>query len=123
MDALTLARLTRLEREGWDALCRSEGGRFYGRLMTADAVMVLVNGTVLDRDAVVASLDGAPEWARYELTDERLVPLASDAVALVYRARAARDGEPPFVAVMTSVYRLLDDEVRLALYQQTTATH
>src|SRR5688572_25665359 len=117
MDAVSLASLAALEREGWDALCRSEGDVFYGRLMTPDALMVLADGSVLDRDAVAASLAQAPPWSRYELTDERLVPVAADAAALVYRARA----EQPFTALMTSVYRVLDGEPRLVLYQQTPA--
>ncbi|GAB2966618.1 nuclear transport factor 2 family protein [Actinotalea caeni] len=121
MDAVSLGSLAALEREGWDALCRSEGDVFYGRLMTPDALMILVDGSVLDRDAVAASLAQAPPWSRYELTDERLVPVAADAAALVYRARAERDGEQPFTALMTSVYRVLDGEPRLVLYQQTPA--
>ncbi len=120
MDAVSLGSLAALEREGWDALCRSEGDVFYGRLMTPDALMVLADGSVLDRDAVAASLAQAPPWSRYELTDERLVPVAADA-ALVYRARAERDGEQAFTALMTSVYRVLDGEPRLVLYQQTPA--
>ena len=41
---------TQIEHDGWDALCRGTGADFYGTLMTDDAVMVLVNGAVLDRD-------------------------------------------------------------------------
>lgn len=123
MDELTLDRLLDLEHRGWDALCTSRGGEHYGRLMTHDGLMVLVNGAVLDRDAVVASLDGAPPWSSYTLTDERVVPVGDGAAALVYRARALRDGEAPFDATMASTYRLVDGEARLALYQQTTATH
>ncbi|MEJ1087196.1 nuclear transport factor 2 family protein [Microbacterium sp. Mu-80] len=115
--------LLAVEREGWDALCGSTGGAFYGALMTPDAVMILVNGLVLDRDAVAASLDGAPSWDRYELSDARMIPVGGDSAALVYRARAERQAEEPFDAVMTSVYVLIDDRPRLALYQQTTATH
>lgn len=112
--------LLALEREGWDALCGSTGGAFYGDLMSADAVMILVNGMVLDRDAVAASLDGAPPWDRYELSDARIIPIGAESAALVYRARAERDGEAPFDALMTSVYTRDEDRIRLALYQQTT---
>lgn len=31
--------------------------------------------------------------------------------------------DAPFEAIMTSVYRHIDGEARLALYQQTTTTH
>lgn len=41
----------------------------------------------------------------------------------VYRARAVRGNDQPFVALMTSTYRMIEGEPRLALYQQTTVTH
>ncbi len=124
MDALALTRLVDLEREGWDSLCRSRGGDFYGRLMTPDAVMVLVNGMVLDRDTIASSLNDAPPWAAYDVTEERLVTVAREAAAVIYKASATREGEPDaFHALMSSVYRVVDGEPRLALYQQTTITH
>ena len=123
MDALGLDQLKDLERAGWDAITRSRGGDFYGRLMAPEAVMILVSGMVLDRAGVVASLNESPPWASYELSDERLVPIGEDAAALVYRASAARGTEAePFVALMSSTYRLVDGEPRLVLYQQTTIT-
>ncbi len=124
MDALNLAELIRLEQRGWDALSRSAGGDFYGQLMTPDALMVLVNGMVLDRDTIEKSLNESPPWESYALIEERLVEVGSDAAALVYKAHASRDGQTePFVALMSSVYRLIDGEPRLTLYQQTTITH
>lgn len=62
MNELDLAQLMRLERRGWDSLTRSAGGGFYRSLMTPDALMVLVNGMVLDRDTIASSLDDAPPW-------------------------------------------------------------
>ena len=118
-DDLALEALTALERRGWDALCTSEGGTFYGDLMTGDAVMVLVNGAVLDRDAVIASLADAPPWDGYELSDLRHVRTGQDSAALVYRAHATRAGAAPFEALMTSTYRRVDGRVRLTVYQQT----
>jgi hypothetical protein len=124
MDALSVHSLLEIERRGWDSLIASKGGDFYGRLMTPDAVMVLVNGMVLDRDGVVESLNASPPWSSYELADERVVGLGAEAAALVYTARARRDHEPVgFVALMSSVYRIVSGEPRLALYQQTTITH
>ena len=115
--------LVRLERRGWDSLCDGTGGSYYGELMTDDGLMVLVNGMVMDRDAVVASLDGAPTWDRCAMSEHRVVPIGADAAVLVYRAVASRGDEPPFEALMTSTYVLVDGEPRLALHQQTTATH
>ncbi|WP_309127866.1 nuclear transport factor 2 family protein [Microbacterium sp.] len=121
MTALTETDLLALEREGWDSLCASRGAAFYGEIMTSDALMILVNGMILDRAGVKDSLDGAPPWATYSITHERLVPIAADAAALTYRATAHRDGEEPFEALMTSVYTVRDGRPRLALYQQTAA--
>ena len=123
MTSLTKESLLALEHEGWDALCEQRGGSFYGELMTDDGLMVLVNGYVLDRDAVVASLNDSPAWDSYEISEPRLVPLGEDAAVLVYRARAQRGSDAPFEAIMSSIYRLVDGEARLALYQQTTTTH
>lgn len=107
-----------------DSLCRSEGGTFYGDLMTPDALMILPNGMVMDRDTIAASLNDAPPWTTYEIDNARAVPTGDGSVALVYEATATRTGDTtPFVALMASVYCHLDGAVRLALYQQTTITH
>ena len=38
---MELEALLSLERDGWDALCRGEGGAFYGEVMPADGVMAV----------------------------------------------------------------------------------
>ena len=121
MMEMTLDRLMGLEHEGWDALCSGRGADFYGGLMTVDGLMVLANGLVLDRDQVVASLADAPAWDSYRISDPRLVDLGEGATALTYGAAAVREGQQPFVGVMTSIYRLLDEGPRLAFYQQTVS--
>ena len=112
--------LLELERAGWDSLCNSTGASFYGRLMTDDGLMVLANGMVLDRDGVVESLSESPPWRRYDISDVRLVRTGTDGATLVYVGSAYRDeDEPAFVGAMSSVYVRVDDNWRLALYQQT----
>jgi len=112
--------LLELERRGWDSLCDSTGDIFYGELMTDDAVMVLANGAVMDRDAVVEALGQAPPWRTYDIGDVRLVRTGSDGATLVYVGTAYREEEEPaFVGVMSSVYLREGDNLRLALYQQT----
>jgi len=107
-----------LEHAGWAALCDGTGSDFYGRLMTDDARMVLTNGAVMDRSAVVQALADAPAWDAYSIADPHFVELDDDAVALVYTGTGTR-GEQRFVGVMTSVYVREDTHWRLALYQQT----
>lgn len=120
MTAPTLDELLSLEHAGWQSLCESRGGTFYGELMTPDGVFVLVNGALMTRDEIAASLDGSPGWDSYEITDARFVELGDDAAALVYRASSTRsDLDEPFTALMSSAYRRVDGRLRLALYQQT----
>ncbi|WP_293786333.1 nuclear transport factor 2 family protein [uncultured Aeromicrobium sp.] len=124
MSDLTLDGLLDLEHRGWEALTSSRGGIFYGELMTPEAVMILVNGMVLDRPTIAQTLNDSPPWSSYRLENPRLVPTSETSAALVYTATAHRDGQDePFVALMSSHYRVLDDQLRLTLYQQTTITH
>jgi len=116
----TKSVLLDLERRGWDSLCNSTGAQFYGDLMTDDGIMVLANGAVMVRDAVVASLEHAPPWQSYDIEDVRLVDVDADAAAIVYVGTGYRDGDQPaFMGVMSSVYVRQDGRWRLALYQQT----
>ena len=117
-----LQMLLALEREGWDTLCVGTGAAFYGAIMTEDAVMVIAGGAALDRKTVLDSLKTAPTWDTFTIEHPTLVRVAPDAAAIVYRARAQRDGDPEFVATMSSVYRHDDSGWRLALYQQTPVT-
>lgn len=76
----------------------------------------------MTRDEIANSMDGMPGWDSYEITGATLVPLGPDAAALTYKATASRAGlDEPFTALMSSVYRRIDGEPRLALYQQTSA--
>lgn len=120
IDVHLLDVLLDLERLGWASLCEGTGSEFYGSLMTRDGLMVLADGAVLDRRAVIESLRDAPPWDRYAISDAQLVKVGSEGVALVYTARAQRDPEDePFVALMSSVYLRSAGGWRLALYQQT----
>lgn len=122
--ALTIDAMLVLELLGWEALTRHEGGSFYGELMTADALMNLVNGMVLDRETIAATLNESPAWATFTLEEPRLVPTGEASAALVYRATASRDGQDePFVALTSSHYTLAGGSPALTLYQQTTVTH
>jgi Domain of unknown function (DUF4440) len=118
MDDTRAGALLDLERRGWDSLCDGSGHRFYGDLMTDDAVMVLANGATMTRADVVASLADAPPWDGYDIADERVVDAGPDAATLVYRGTGHRRGGEDFVGVMTSTYVRRDGGWRLALYTQ-----
>ncbi|MEB3983376.1 nuclear transport factor 2 family protein [Mycobacterium sp. 663a-19] len=122
-DNSMLDALMELERAGWDSLCNATGSEFYGGAMLPDAVMVLANGMVMDRDAVVSALSESPPWRAYDIADVRLVQLDDDNAALVYTGTGYReDAEPAFVGAMSSVYHRTQDGWKLALYQQTQIT-
>ena len=61
--------LVRLERAGWDALCTGTGDRFYADLMTSDGLMVLADGSVLDRDAVADGFSAAVDFGVTQVVD------------------------------------------------------
>jgi Domain of unknown function (DUF4440) len=111
--------LLELERAGWSSLCDGTAADFYGDLMTAEGVMVMANGQVMDRDEVVDALRHSPPWASYSIDDPMVVPVDGDTRALVYTGTGNRDEGPPFVGVMTSVYVRRNGDWKLALYQQT----
>lgn len=120
MTSSVLDELLHIERAGWDSLCESTGADFYGGLMLPDAVMVLANGMVMDRNTVVAALAESPPWRAYELSGVHVIVLDDDNAVLVYTGTAYRDGqEPAFVGAMSSVYHRVDGVWKLALYQQT----
>jgi hypothetical protein len=119
-DSQVAEELLELEHAGWKSLCDGTGDEFYGGVMTDDAVMVLANGMVMDRDMVTSALGESPPWARYEIQDVRLVQIAPDTAALVYQGTGYRDGQDePFVGAMSSVYHRTDGGWKLALYQQS----
>jgi hypothetical protein len=109
-----------LERRGWDSLCDGTGSTFYGDLMADDGLMVLADGSVMNREAVVESLEHAPPWKSYDIDDPRVIDAGDGTAAVVYVGTGYRDGDQPaFVGVMSSVYVRRDGRWRLALYQQT----
>lgn len=119
-DSEVTDELLRLEHAGWQSLCDGTGAAFYGGIMADDAVMVLANGMVMDRDTVISSLGQSPPWARYQIEDVRVVKVSPDTAALVYTGTGWRDGQDaPFVGAMSSVYHRTGDGWTLALYQQS----
>ncbi|MEX5720798.1 nuclear transport factor 2 family protein [Geodermatophilus maliterrae] len=122
MDDVVTEELLALERRGWDALCDATGADFYGEVMTDDGLMVLADGSVMDRAAVVTALGASPPWHHVAMDDVRLVRAGADAAVLVYTGRAWRtEEEPALTAAMSSLYVRDGGRWRLALYTQTPA--
>ena len=82
--------LLAIEHAGWRSLCDGTAGQFYGDVMTDGALMVLANGAVMDRDAVVAALSQSPAWSSYSIDEPRTVAIDDTTVALVYTGTGRR---------------------------------
>jgi len=110
------AQLIHQEHEGWDALRRGDGGTFYHRAMTPDAVMIMPS-SVIERGAVMAALQGAT-WDEYAMSEHRVVRLGERAAVLAYRVRASRDGSPVDLRASTT-YLYHEGRWRIGAHQQT----
>ncbi len=110
------AQLIHAEHEGWDAICRGDGGTYYHRAMTPDGVMV-VRGSIIERDAVIAALEGST-WDDYAMSEHRVVRLGDRAAILVYRVRATRVDHVTELR-MSTTYLYVEGRWRVAAHQQT----
>lgn len=105
-----------LERRPWNA-----DETFYRETLSEEAVLVLPEPTgVLDRPAALESVGDGDRWRRVDVADERLVDVGSDAVQVIYRARAERseDGSE-YAALVTTTSVREDGSWRLVSHQQT----
>lgn len=113
--------LIALEKRGWEALARSgeAAANFYRDVLDDDIAMVFPGGmTILDRDAVIASMGGEP-WSSFDLSDVHVLMPVADVGIVTYRSTSQRGDQPPYVALITSVYTRRGDAWRLTLHQQT----
>jgi hypothetical protein len=103
-----------LEREFW------LGGADVYRRHLADEALMVFPGMVLTKPQTVDAIANGRRWTSVSFADQRLVRFTRDTVALIYRASGSRAGqEPPYSALISSVYVMRDDEWRLALHQQS----
>lgn len=110
--------LVDLEEKGWHALVSGRGAEFYDAFLADEAVMALPIG-ILDRDACVEAIAQAEPWASFELTDVRVIVLGQESVVVAYQAKAQREGQPEYNAVMSTTYVRDDGEWLIAFHQQT----
>jgi hypothetical protein len=103
-----------LERTFWLA-----GVDVYRRHLADQALMVFP-GMALDRDRTIESVASGPRWSSVTFSEQRLIWLTPDAVALSYRAVGWReDNDAPYAARVSSVYVKRGDEWKLTLHQQS----
>ena len=87
--------------------------------MTHEGRMVLANGTVMSRTAVIESLEAAPPWSSYAIDEPVASAVSEDVVAVTYTGTGHRDNGDDFTGIMTSVYVRHESGWKLAHYQQT----
>lgn len=110
-------RLVDLEDRFWAAASDPE---FYRRALTANALMVFPHPAgLLDREAAIGAVASAVPWASWTMEDRRVVRLSDGTAVLTYRALARREGQPPYAALVTSVYVEEDGAWKLAVHQHT----
>jgi ketosteroid isomerase-like protein len=115
-----MKELVELERQGWEALSTEgdAGKTFYASVLREDAVMVFPGGMRLEgRDRILQSIGSQP-WQTFQIEEPRSVPLSANAVTLIYRARAQREGSEPYAALISSTY-VREGGWKLAVHQHT----
>ena len=106
-----------LEEGFWRAAGSREA---YTAHLADDAVHLFPGwGLTTDNERVLEAVDGVSPWETFSIDDVTVVELGAGAAALVYTARARREGEEEYVAAMTSVYRRDDGGWKLVIHQQT----
>ncbi|WP_062317388.1 DUF4440 domain-containing protein [Demequina maris] len=112
----------RLERQAWEELSGGDPRAFFGRVLASDAVMLLPDVGLLERDESIDSMATTQPWDVHTLEDMRVLAPSEDVAVVVYRARAIR-WDMQHVTHVSSAYVRLDGEWRLLVHQQTAASH
>lgn len=113
------ARLLHEEHEGWQAVLAGNGGSYYRRSMTRDALMIRP-GEVMTRDQAAASFTAAGPLDSYEIHEPAVIRLGEHAGIVVYRA-VARRGDEVSESNMSTTYVFDDNNGGwcVAAHQQT----
>jgi hypothetical protein len=91
----------------------------YALHLAPDAVHVFPGWGAVDRETVLMGVADARPWVAFEIVEARIIQVSDTSAAIVYRACARRDGEEPYQAAISSVYRLRARNWELVLHQQT----
>jgi hypothetical protein len=104
------------EQQFWDA-----DANFYQRNLASDCVMLLPtpDGILVKHD-IVEAIARSSRWLTVEITQRRAAELGDGAMALVYRAKAQREGESAsYTALVSSCYVNRGGRWMLLMHQQT----
>ncbi|HEX6311290.1 MAG TPA: nuclear transport factor 2 family protein [Acidimicrobiia bacterium] len=110
--------LLALDCDAWRALSSDRAADFFADVLTPHAIMVFP-GTVLTKERALKEIDAAPPWAAFRIEDPHVVRFTERSAVITYRATAHREGQPEYVALMSSTYVENARAWKLALHQQT----
>ena len=110
--------LVELEERGAQALTSGDAVEFYRTCLTDDTLMV-VPGFVVDRATFLEALAREAPWLSFQVEEPRVVELTQNCAVVQYRGRGRRQGQPEYVALMSSIYVNKDGSWKLAYHQQT----
>ena len=81
--------------------------------------MVFPGGMIIEGKKAILESMGAQPWKSFQLKEPRMLSLSEDAAVTVYKATAQREGNAPYVALISSAYTRSEGQWKLALHQQT----
>jgi Domain of unknown function (DUF4440) len=111
--------LVKLERAGWEALSQPGSGvPFYENILTPDALMVFPVGA-LNRDETLDAIRRSVPWEHYRMDEVHTFRPLPTVGIVTYYGVANRPGQSDYAAWMSSVYVLVGETWKLALYQQS----
>jgi hypothetical protein len=109
-----------LEERGWQAMSSTSPTDYFEEWLADDALMV-VPGMIIDRDTFLAAVGSEEPWKTHHISEARVITFTEGCAALLYQVTAQRDGQAPYVALMTSVYARRNGHWKLIFHQQTPA--
>ena len=75
---------------------------------------------IMSGEQSIEAVSATPRWSRVELSDRQVSRPQEGLIVIAYKARAEREGTPPYEAYCTSTYRRLEHERwRVIQHQQT----
>lgn len=112
--------LVKLEEQGWQALSSGdEAKKFYGSLLSDDAIMVFPGGLLIEgREKILESMAAQP-WKSFQIEQPHVISLSENAGVILYRVTALREGSNTYVALVSSTYTLREGKWKLVVHQQT----
>jgi hypothetical protein len=108
----------KLEVEFWEAGAAGRIHEYYARVLAADA-FVVVPGKVMVREDLLNIWDDRAAWEHYDLTEQRIVLVNGETVAITYAIKARQIGGFTYRARVSSMYTWVGGGWALAFRQHT----